>query len=504
MRVNLAGWSSPGVIAALMQLTLLVLCSAQSNNSNTRFPDGFLFGAATAAYQIEGGWNEDGKGESIWDHTMHTQPNFTADGQNGDVACDSYHLYKEDVRLLKEMGVDFYRFSISWPRILPTGEANNINQAGIDYYNNLINELLDNGIQPMITIYHWDLPQWLQELGGWVNPIIADYFEDYARVVFENFGDRVKWWFTINEPTQIVRGYSEADADAPALNKSGVGNYLAGHNLLIAHARAYHLYDNEYRSIQKGKIGLVLESSWYEPLTNSSEDAEASERAMQFCLGLHAHPIFSTDGDYPPIVRELLDKKSEAEGRPRSRLPYFSKDMVEYIQGTADFFAINYYTSGLVTFGETESHTAWEMDSGVRTSSDPSWPSSGAPWLKVVPWGLRKLINWIHKNYNSPTIIITENGMADTGNLDDAGRVYYHTSHLAELLNAVYEDGCKVAGYCVWSLLDNFQWSAGYTQVFGVYQVNFTDPARTRTAKASAKAMADIIRTRELPTDLEK
>ncbi|XP_047004902.1 myrosinase 1-like [Schistocerca americana] len=223
-----------------------------------------------------------GKGESIWDHTLHAQPNLTSDGQNGDVAADSYHKYKEDVKLLVGLNANVYRFSLSWPRILPTGDTDNINQAGIDYYNNLINELLANGIQPMVTLYHWDLPQELQKLGGWPNAVIADYFVEFARIAFENFGDRVKLWLTFNEPDMFSNGYSSATALAP-----GVADYLLAKAVLLAHERVYRLYDQRFHPTQGGRVGITLNIDWYEPLTSSADDAEASDRQLQFEVRRH-------------------------------------------------------------------------------------------------------------------------------------------------------------------------------------------------------------------------
>ncbi|XP_067010248.2 myrosinase 1 [Anabrus simplex] len=489
---------------ALLLLAVLALGVARTSNSTNRFPEGFLFGAASAAYQVEGAWDEDGKGESIWDRMLHDHPDYVKDRQNGDVADDSYHKYKEDVRVLKELGVDFYRFSISWPRVLPTGEANNVNPTAIQYYNNLIYELLDNGIQPMVTMYHWDLPQWLQDLGGWTNPIIADYFEDYARVLYENFGDRVKWWFTLNEPLSCINGYASSGEDAPSIDKPGVGDYLAAHHMLIAHARAYHLYNDHYRSTQHGKVSIVLNNEWDEPKTNSTDDVAAAERARQFNLGLFAHPIFSSEGDYPAVVRERVDRNSQAEGRTRSRLPVFSEEMVEYIKGTYDFFALNHYSTQLIASGEAGRKPSRYRDAGTLSSVDPSWPSSASSWLKVVPWGFRKMINWVYREYNGVPILITESGFSDHGTLNDTGRINYYTSYLSELLKAVHEDGCNVIGYAAWSIIDNFEWNSGYTERFGLYLVNFSDPTRPRTAKASAQVLRNIIRTRQLPDEFTR
>lgn len=221
-------------------------------NSNS-FPDDFLFGVATAAYQIEGGWNEDGKGENIWDSFTHNHPEYIKDNSSGDVACDSYHKIAEDIALIKSLGVNYYRFSLSWSRILPKGYSYSVNKAGIDYYNKLIDGLLNEGIQPMITLYHWDLPVVFQDLGGWPNELIADYFEDYAKVAFDNFADRVKYWITFNEPYIVCyQGYGSVDK-APALNMTGYADYLCTHTVLKAHANVYHLYNNTYKSKYNGE-----------------------------------------------------------------------------------------------------------------------------------------------------------------------------------------------------------------------------------------------------------
>lgn len=221
-----------------------------------------------------------GKTDSIWDHLTHTDPCAIADCSNGDIADNSYYLYKRDIEMLRELGVDYYRFSISWPRLLPTSFSNHINPAGVEYYNNLINEMLKYNITPMVTLYHWELPQTLQELGGWTNPHMIDWYGDYAKIAFELFGDRVKFWITVNEPHLIChRGYGTTTM-APRLNMQGTGEYLCAKNLMLAHARAWHIYDDEYRSTQKGNISITISATWYEP--ESEKDAAAAEDYNQF------------------------------------------------------------------------------------------------------------------------------------------------------------------------------------------------------------------------------
>lgn len=221
-----------------------------------------------------------GKGENIWDHLTHNHPDWISDHLNGDVASDSYNRWKDDVLLLRTLNVKFYRFSLSWSRILPTGHPNVINPDGIRYYNGLINELLNNNIEPYVTIYHWDLPKPLQDIGGWPNSMLEVYFTEYANVAFKYFGDRVKTWITINEPIEICLGGYGGGGLAPVISATGIGEYLCGRTVLLAHARAYHLYDSVYRKKQMGKIGITVDTIWTEPKTNTTADKEAAERSL--------------------------------------------------------------------------------------------------------------------------------------------------------------------------------------------------------------------------------
>ncbi|KYM77705.1 Myrosinase 1 [Atta colombica] len=478
---------------------IFIVMHSFADNRLLSFPKDFLFGAASSAYQIEGGWNEGGKGESVWDKFAHEHPDLIIDGSNGDVACDSYHKYKEDVQLLKNMGVDFYRFSISWPRVLPTGYANVINQEGLDYYKNLTNELLANGIEPFVTLFHWDHPTVFENMGGWTNEMMVEWISDYARIIFKELGPKVKYFMTINEPAVICnQGYAD-NRKAPGKKLGAPGKYLCMHNILKAHAKIYHIYDTEFREQQKGQIGIVVSCSGAFPKTPS--DTEAVDAYFQFNCGWVAHPVFSKDGDYPEIMKKHIAENSKLDGFPRSLLPKFSPEWVQYIKGTSDFFALNHYTSRLVETVPPKQGQAWYDYSGVKASVDPSWPKSASDWLRVVPAGFRELIKKISREYDNPTIFITENGFSDKCCTIDYLRISYLDSYMKEMLTAIQKYGCKVKGYAVWSLLDNYEWQSGYTERFGLVYVNFTDPNRTRTPKRSMNWYKNVIKTRKLLID---
>ncbi|GLV37190.1 uncharacterized protein CBL_01980 [Carabus blaptoides fortunei] len=445
---------------------LLLACLAIVQGDERKFPNDFLFGIASSAYQIEGGWNENGKGENIWDRYSHKHPENILDGSNGDVSCDSYHKYKEDIKILKNLGVDVYRFSLSWTRILPTGYINKINPDGIHYYNNLINELIENKITPMITIYHWDLPQSIQEVGGWPNPLIADYFVDFARVAFENFGDRVKLWITLNEPYHICATSYGTGAFAPGYKRAGIADYMCSYTALLAHAKVYHMYNEEFRHKQQGKVGISLDAFWYEPKTNSAEDKEAAELALQMTYGWFVHPIYSKQGDFPAIMKQRVLNMSLIENYRRSRLPEFTKEQIKYIQGTSDFLGLNHYSTFTAEFSDNPDTTNpyYSRDMGINLEQRDTWPATPTYWIKIVPWGLRKLLNWIKDEFDNPDVYITENGMGDSdGTLNDEQRVNYLREYLGAVLDSILEDGCNVKVYCAWSLADNFEWSSGYT-----------------------------------------
>ncbi|XP_052799780.1 lactase/phlorizin hydrolase-like isoform X2 [Mya arenaria] len=451
------------------------------------FPEDFAWSVATASYQVEGGWNEDGKGESIWDYFSHSH--LILNNDTGDIACDTYHKFREDIALLKNLKVNHYRFSISWPRILPDGTKRNINEIGIAYYNELINALLDAGIQPMVTMNHWDSPLTLERLGGWTNDSIVDIFTDYADVLFDNFGDRVKLWMTHNEPwvqsNYIYDPYRNASENA----------YRAAHNLLRAHANVYQYYQRNYRTSQKGMVGIVLSHTNGEPMDKTSlSDIEAAETFNQFSLGWFANPIFG-NGDYPDVMKWQVGNKSLEQGLNKSRLPVFTEEEKLMLKGSGDFLGYNMYTSTRVKSGVNNlTLKGFDYDMDVHTEQDPSWEGSGSEWLKVTPWGMRAGLNWIRRHYENIPVYVTENGVSDnTGDINDLWRIRYYRAYINEVLKAIRLDGCDVRGYTAWSFMDNFEWMRGYSEHFGLHYVNFSDPNRPRTPKASAAFYTSII-----------
>ncbi|ERN09276.1 beta-glucosidase 24 isoform X1 [Amborella trichopoda] len=474
------------------------------------FPNEFIFGAGTSAYQVEGGSREGGRGTSIWDTFTHEHPDKIEDGSNGDVALDSYHRYKEDVKLVKEMGLDSYRFSISWPRILPKGNLRGgINMEGITYYNNLINELIDNGIKPFVTLFHWDLPQALEdEYGGFLSSKIVVDFEKYADICFQEFGDRVKHWVTINEPWSFsAMGYDKGETApghcSPSKGNCSNGNsstepYQVAHNMLLAHVAAFNLYIAKYKEAQKGIIGITLNSNWYLPFSDSNDDQTAARRAIDFNIGWFMDPL--TRGDYPSSMRNIVGE----------RLPKFTKNQSHNLRGSYDFIGINYYTTCYAANIPDPSTTVsyWDdfhVDQRVEKNGIPIGPKGGSFWLYSYPPGIKELLVYVTEKYNNPVMYITENGINEYSNesmplelsLHDTMRVEYHHSHLLYVRDAMRE-GVKLKGYYFWSLVDNFEWFNGYRLRFGLHYVDYKDNLK-RHPKLSAHLFSSFLRGRVFP-----
>jgi len=454
-----------------------------------KFPEKFIWGAATASYQIEGGWLEGGKGFSIWDAFSHI-PGKIVNGDTADVACDHYHKYKEDIALMAAMGLKYYRLSFSWSRIMPNGYGQ-VNPEGIKFYSDLIDTLLENGITPWVTLYHWDLPLALQfEFDGWLNPKMADFFKEYARVCFEYFGDRVKNWITLNEPWVVsILGYGQG-IFAPG-RVSDTEPYQAAHQLLRAHGHAVDIYRQNFQAKQNGIIGITNNCDWREPLTDSEKDKQAAQRALEFYLGWYADPIYL--GDYPQSMKD----------RVKERLPKFTDEDIAIIKGSSDFCGLNHYTTLYAAHAEDDEEIIVDRygnggiteDQNVHLTADESWKRTTYGW-SVVPWGCRKNMEWIDERYGSPDIIITENGCAlddiiVDGKVDDPDRIEFVKTYLAECHKAI-ESGIKLKGYFLWSFMDNYEWALGFTKRFGIHYVDYK--TGVRTPKSSVEWYSKVIK----------
>lgn len=434
----------------------------------------FKWGVSTSAYQIEGGWNAEGKGLSVWDTFSH-EAGHILDGTTADISCDHYNQWEEDLNWIKWLGVDAYRFSLSWSRILPKGTTEIVNQKGVEFYNHLIDGLLERNIEPMITLWHWDTPQILQDnYKGWENDLILDDFTNYADICFQLFGDRVKYWITLNEPlTVILMGYA-LGRHAPGVAESEKLPYEVGHRMIRAHAKVYYHFHNNYPD-QNGKVSIALNSDFYYPASDTSEDKKASERALLWRMGLFADPLFF--GDYPLELKE----------RCKDRLPTFLEE--DHIYGTLDFFALNHYTS-LMTKHDPNTNLNFFNDPEASYSFPLNSTVSASSWLVSYPPGIRDMILWIQDRYDllgqELSLVITESGVSTyPGDLEDESRINYIGSYSNEV-KKVEEEGIVVSHYCVWSFLDNFEWSAGYTERFGLFDVDFQSEKKIRTPKWSA------------------
>ncbi|KAM6984641.1 klotho [Aplochiton taeniatus] len=428
------------------------------------FPDNFMWSVGTAAYQVEGAFEKDGKGLSIWD-------TFTRGGNRkatGDVGSDSYHNIHADIRAIKQLAVSHYRFSLSWSRIFPNGTRGSYNEIGTNYYRSLIRRLKEIGVQPVVTLYHWDLPDNLQRtFGGWSNHALVNIFRDYADFCFQTFGDDVKYWITIDNPFVVAwHGYGTGVV-APGTKNDPDLPFQVGHNLLKAHAAAWHLYDRHYRPRQRGQVSMALASHWIKPSRTRRESLRECQCSLDHVLGWFARPLF-TDGDYPTCMKERLGH----------RLPSFTPAESQQIRGTADFFALSHgavlsfhLINDSLKFGQQE-----ELD-------------------------LRMLLHWVSAEYDRPPIYVVQSGWYVLGNTktEDPRHMYYLKRFIVEALKSIKYDGVNVIGYTAWSLLDGFEWHREYGIRRGLYYVDFTTPDLKREPKTSATFYRKLIQRKGFP-----
>jgi beta-glucosidase len=442
-----------------------------------KFPDGFLWGAATSAYQIEGAVDEDGREPSIWDTYSHTPGNIDGGG-TGDVACDSYHRWAEDLDLLQELNLNAYRFSIAWPRM---GD-----RRGVAHYDRLIDGLLERGIEPVVTLYHWDLPQRLEDQGGWRNRDTVDRFVEFATTCYEAYGDRVKWWLTINEPWIVgLLGYLHG-LHAPGYSDDVRGEVEVFHHLLLAHGRAVDAYRATGHT---GKIGLAPNLSPHYPASDSDADREVTWASDGYVNRWFLDPIFR--GSYP---EDQLRRYEELLGP----LDFIRDGDLEQIHRPGDYLGINYYSFRMMEAVPGDTPWPWRVivPEGTRTTGGFT---DGVPRTEagtpIVPWAFTDLLERVHRDYGPIPIMITENGAVFAEPIHDAGRVQFVHDHV-EALGKAIEAGVPVIGYCHWSLLDNFEWKLGYAQRFGLVHVDYD--TLERTPKDSARYYARIAAANEL------
>ena len=478
-----SAWAAAAALPKLSNASVIPTVDPASKQSSMSgqiaFPKDFLWGSATASYQVEGAWNIDGRGESIWDRFSHTQGNVKG-GWTGDVACDNYHRFPEDIALMKQMNLRSYRYSIAWPRIQPSGSGAS-NQKGIDFYKRLTDAVLGAGMRPLVTLFHWDLPQTLEDQGGWPNRDTAARFADYVEIVIKALGDRINTWAIFNEPWVFTYvGYAEG-RHAPG--KTDFDLFLkSAHTVNLAQADAF-------RAIKaiapKSKVGTAFSMSPATPLTSSPEDAAAAKRFDAFNNVWFLETALR--GRYPEAF---------VHGTPLETMGFQSGDEKRMI-APLDYIGVNYYFRRLVSASTTAAPSKVSYDAmGFALAMGKDGPLTEIGW-EVYPRGLYDIVQRVSKDYKLP-IEITENGCSygdypdANGRVADNRRIDYYREHLRQLARAIH-DGADVRGYHAWSILDNFEWAEGYTQRFGLVYIDF--PTQRRYMKDSAKWFSKIAST---------
>ncbi len=442
------------------------LADLRNRAANIQFPQNMIMGAATASYQIEGAVNEDGRGESIWDRFSHT-PGTIHNGENGDIACDHYHRWPEDIKLLKDLGLDAYRFSIAWPRILPQGRGQ-INQKGLDFYNRLVDGLLEQGTIPFATLYHWDLPQILQDNGGgWLNREVIDDYLNYTDIVTRSLGDRVKNWTTFNELwTFTWWGYAFGE-DAPGHKGGPKGALAAGHHALVAHGKAVPIIRN---NVPDANVGIVLDLNPVTPASNSPDDLAAAERFDGCQNRWYLDALYK--GSYPQDMLDVFGKEA----------PDVHPGDFDDITTPIDYLGVNVYRRSIIKDG-----TDLAPVNFARVEPEGQYTSIG--W-EVWPEALYDILDYVNTNYAPKALYITENGAAfadapeEDGSIIDPERSNYMVAHLEQAKRAM-DNGVPLKGYFAWTLMDNFEWACGYSQRFGLVHIDY--PTQKRTIKTSGE-----------------
>jgi beta-glucosidase len=449
------------------------------------FPEGFLWGTATSSHQIEGGFSEGGRGESIWDRLAAT-PGRIADGSDASVACDHYHRWREDVGLLKWLGVGAYRFSIAWPRIVPDGRT--VNDEGLDFYDALVDALLEAGIRPFVTLYHWDLPQILQDRGGWGARETAEAFVEYTAAVTRRLGDRVPYWATHNEPWCIATLGHEDGEHAPG-HRNPAEALRVAHHLLLSHGWAAAVVRE---NSPDAEVGIVLNLVPVWPASQEEADREAARRFDGFFNRWYLDPLFR--GRYPEDAVADRVRRGHLEG---SDLPFLERGDLEAIAAPLDFLGVNYYSRVVVK--------ADEAGEPVGHPVAPEEELTDMRW-EVFPQGLYDLLIRLKREYGPTRMYITENGAAYAdgpdaeGRIADVRRIEYLRAHLTMAQRAI-DDGVPLRGYFAWSLLDNFEWAHGYSKRFGLYWVDYE--TQQRIPKDSAFWYRDVVAANAVDTGLQ-
>jgi len=440
--------------------------------SDCKFPAGFLWGAATSAYQIEGSSLADGAGESIWHRFAHT-PGKVFEDQNGDVACDHYRRFLNDIALMRELGIRAYRFSINWSRVLPNGTGK-VNAAGLDFYKRLVETLAANGIQSMATLYHWDLPQALDDRGGWASPDSSQWFAEYADLMYRELDDRIDLWTTLNEPWVVVHEGYVTGVHAPG-RRDWKAAVAVSKNLLKAHAAAVAAY----RARGKHAIGLVVNLVPIHPASDSESDRQAAARWDAYFNRQFLDPVL------------LGEQPRDMPGLYGDAWTDWTAEELKQVSRPVDFVGINYYLR-LVACDDSD-----EGPPRARAVRQPNSAYTATDW-EVYPSGLGETLQWVADRYGNLPLYITENGAAfddvlsPNNSVNDTRRVQYLRSHLLAAREAV-KTGVDLRGYFVWSLLDNFEWQSGYSKRFGIVYVDFE--TQQRVPKESARFYSEVIRT---------